>query len=271
MAHPCAPLTGAEATAHRQGGVATLPGVGLPPTSFAVVIPARDEAPLLAQTIAAVADQPTIDLVVVVDDGSADDTAGLAESAGATVVRHIRPRGKGAALTTGADLVARSAATTDTASGRRGLVFLDADAGASAGGIVALTSAVIDDRLDLAIAHYTARGGTGGHGFVVRLAREAIHARTGWRPEIPLSGIRALTIEAYGAVSPLAPGWGIETAMTIDACRAGLRVGEVATSLTHRATGSDVAAQWHRARQYVDVRRALLHRRGTLASSRLTR
>jgi hypothetical protein len=69
-----------------------------------------------------------------------------------------------------------------------------------------------------------------------------------------------MTLAAYRAVLPLAPGWGDETAMTIDALEAGLRVGEVATTLTHRATGTDWRAQLHRARQYLDVRRALAQR-----------
>ena len=162
---------------------------------------------------------------------------------------------------TGADLVLRSWALAAD-DGRFGLVFLDADAGASATGIGSLLHPVLEDRLDLAIATYTARGASGGHGRVVRLARGAIFRRTGWRPEVPLSGIRAMTVDAYRAVRPLARGWGVEIAMTIDACRAGLRVGEVATDLTHRATGTDLHARVHRARQYADVRRALLSRPG---------
>ena len=39
--------------------------------------------------------------VLVVDDGSADATAARAGEAGASVVRHERNRGKGAALATG--------------------------------------------------------------------------------------------------------------------------------------------------------------------------
>lgn len=39
--------------------------------------------------------------VLVVDDGSQDDTSAVARSAGADVVRHPQNRGKGAALTTG--------------------------------------------------------------------------------------------------------------------------------------------------------------------------
>jgi glycosyltransferase involved in cell wall biosynthesis len=68
-------------------------------SSVAVLIPALDcgstIAPVVAQARLIVPD------VFVVDDGSKDDTAGLAEGAGATVLRHERTLGKGAALMTG--------------------------------------------------------------------------------------------------------------------------------------------------------------------------
>jgi glycosyltransferase involved in cell wall biosynthesis len=231
---------------------------GMPPDRFTVVIPARNEAEMIAETISALRSCREIDAVVVVDDGSDDRTAELAEAAGATVMRHPRSRGKGAALMTGAGAVLED--ERERLVPPRGLIFLDADVGEFAGGIRALAEPILEDRLDLAMAIYSARGSAGGHGLVVRLAQRAIEQRTGWRPELPLSGIRAMTLAAYRAVLPLAPGWGVETAMTIDAIEAGLRVGEVPTSLTHRATGTNWRAQLHRARQYLDVRRALAQR-----------
>lgn len=230
-----------------------------PPTRFVVVIPAKNEAELLPETLRAIASCPAIDSVIVVDDGSTDATSELARGEGATVLKHPRSLGKAEALMTGADVVVRSD-RKDTSMPSRGLVFLDADAGGSAGDIGTLVQPVAEGRLDLAIALYRARGSTGGHGFVVGLARDAIEVRTGWRPELPLSGIRALTAAAYACVRPLASGWGVETAMTIDALGAGLRVGEVQTAMTHRPTGKDWRAQLHRARQYMDVRRALAQR-----------
>lgn len=63
------------------------------------VIPAYNEAKRVGPVIKDVL--PLVDLVVVVDDASHDNTAQVAEIAGATVLKHFINRGQGAALRTG--------------------------------------------------------------------------------------------------------------------------------------------------------------------------
>ena len=65
------------------------------------VIPAWNEGKNIAKVITGA--KPFVDEIVVVDDGSSDDTAAVAEAAGATVFRHPINRGQGAALQTGND------------------------------------------------------------------------------------------------------------------------------------------------------------------------
>jgi glycosyltransferase involved in cell wall biosynthesis len=64
-----------------------------------IVIPGFNEGSMIAQTIRSV--RPWLPNVVVVDDGSTDETAREAERAGAQVVRHCVNLGQGAALGTG--------------------------------------------------------------------------------------------------------------------------------------------------------------------------
>ena len=65
------------------------------------LIPAHDEGPRIAGVLASALDHPLIARVIVVDDGSQDDTAAVAEKAGADVLR-LRPnRGKSAAIAAG--------------------------------------------------------------------------------------------------------------------------------------------------------------------------
>ena len=232
-------------------------------SGVAAVIPAKDEADRIAATVRAVRGIPEVDLVVVVDDGSRDATAELAREAGAEVVRHARNRGKAAAMTTGADYVARqeSVEPQGAASGRP-LLFVDADLEDSAANVGVLVPPVASGRVDMTIATLPAqRTAGGGHGFVVRLARRGIEDLTGFVAKQPLSGMRCISRPAFDAATPLARGWGVEVGLTVDVLLAGLLVEEVPCELHHRVSGSDWRGQVHRARQYRDVALALSRRR----------
>jgi hypothetical protein len=91
----------------------------------------------------------------------------------------------------------------------------------------------------------------------VRLASDGIRRAVGFSATQPLSGQRCLTREAFESALPLAHGFGVEVGLTIDVLRAGIRVFEVEADFQHRVTGTDLAAQLHRGRQYRDVALAL--------------
>jgi glycosyltransferase involved in cell wall biosynthesis len=226
-------------------------------TQLAVVIPAYNEADRIADTVAAATTLPGVDLVAVIDDGSRDGTARIARQAGASVLRHARNRGKAAAMETGAAAV-RLVDQRDGTS--RHLLFLDADLGASAAAAGPLAAPVLAGEADMTIAAFTARVKLGGHGFVVRLSSAGTRRAVGWSPAQPLNGQRCLTRAAFEAARPLARGFGVETALTIDLVRKGFRVTEVEVDLAHRATGTDLRSQVHRGRQFADVARALATR-----------
>ncbi len=228
----------------------------LPTGDVAVVIPARDESDRIKATVAGAISLPGADMVVVVDDGSRDGTAALAEGAGALVVRHARARGKAAAMETGAEAVRLLERDQGRATPRH-LLFLDADLGETARDAAPLIDPVRAGHADMTIAVFTDRVRQGGHGLVVGLSGTGIQRATGWRPAQPLNGQRCLTRAAFETARPLAAGFGVETALTIDLLRRGMRVTEVEVPLAHRATGNDWRAQVHRARQLADVARAL--------------
>ncbi len=230
------------------------------PRSVAVVIPAKDESERIAATVRSAATIAGVDLVVVVDDGSSDDTTQRAREAGADVVRHERNRGKGAAMQTGAAYVARHEAAATTPP--RALLFIDADLQDTAVETAALTTPVLADTADMTIAVLPPQSTPGGgRGLVVNLARQGVQRLTGWTPTQPLSGMRCLSREAFEAALPLANGWGVEVGLSVDLLRQGLRVTEVPCDLHHRVSGTGLAAQLHRGAQYRDVWRALAVRR----------
>jgi Glycosyl transferase family 2 len=232
------------------------PGSG----DVAVVIPARDEADRIQATVTAAAGIPGVAVVIVVDDGSKDGTAVVARRAGAVVMRHARNRGKGAAMETGA----AAAGLLDQREHRdrpRHLLFLDADLAGTAAQAGPLIDPVLAGRADMTIAVFATTVKLGGHGLVVGLSGAGIRRATGWQPVQPLNGQRCLTRAAFEAARPLAHGWGAETGLSIDLLRRGMRVTEVRVDLAHRATGTGLRAQLHRAHQLTDVARALAVRR----------
>jgi len=230
------------------------------PDDVAVVIAARNEADRIAATVAAAAGLAGVGLVVVVDDGSTDATAAMAQRVGAAVMRHPGNRGKGTAMETGAEAV-RLVDQREHRDRPRHLLFLDADLGDTAGQAGPLMDPVTAGTADMTIAVFAATVKLGGHGLVVGLSGAGIRRATGWQPRQPLNGQRCLTRAAFEAARPLAHGWGVETALTIDLLRQGLRITEVEVELAHRATGTGLRAQLHRAHQLTDVARALAARR----------
>ncbi|GAB2602785.1 hypothetical protein GCM10027067_12430 [Pseudactinotalea suaedae] len=240
----------------RPGGAAA----GQPPVDqrVAAVIPAKDEAERIADTIRAARAIPHVDLVLVVDDGSDDDTGARARAAGAVVVRHATNRGKASALETGAAVVAMR----DEEEGLpRMLLFLDADLGLSAVNAAPLVPPVWAGRADMSIAVLPKQAGAGGRGIVTGFSRRSIQKFTGWAPAQPLSGQRCITRSAFEAALPLARGWGVETGMSIDVLLKGYAVVEVPCDLRHRPSGNNLAGQLHRAAQLRDVMAAVAARR----------
>ena len=212
------------------------------------LVAATEEADRIASTVSAL--HALVEEVVVVDDGSTDATSSAALLAGATVLRASRRRGKGRAIEEAMLRLPPSEVW----------LLADADLADSASRLGPLLDTVREGRADVAIARFPKLAG-GGFGIVKGFAARAIRAVCGFRAAEPLSGQRAFTSAALTAVRPLAPGFGLEVGMTIDAVRAGLRVVEVPIEgLAHRATGRGVGGFAHRARQGADILGAVLAR-----------
>ena len=221
--------------------------------TVSAIIPAYNEEARVAATVKAVRAVKGVNQVIVVDDGSTDSTAQEAERAGADVLTLGRNRGKGQAMNAGA-----RASSGDV------LLFLDADLGDSAKEAGKLLEPVLNRQADMTIAEFPAGAGKGGgFGLAVGLARTGIRLRTGRVMTSPLSGQRALRREVFDAVGGIAPGFGAEVALTIDALRRGFRVLEVPVQMKHRVTGRDWSGIRHRARQFSHIARALMRRGAT--------
>lgn len=215
------------------------------------VVPAHNEERTVGATVRSLRGRPEVTEVLVVDDGSRDGTAHRAREAGARVIRLAANQGKGAALEAGI----RAA---------RGEVILlvDADLGEEAAKTTALLGPVLAGEADLTVAVLPSPPGAGGFGLVRVTARWGVRLLGGVRLQAPLSGQRAGWRRSLENLLPLAPGYGVEVGMLLDAARRRMVIREVPVAIHHHPTGNDLPGMAHRARQWRDVMLTLAgHRR----------
>ena len=106
-----------------------------------IIIPAYNESASIASVIKDIKAANKEWQIVVVDDGSGDETAEFAESAGAVVLRHLINRGQGAALKTGTDYAIMNGAAV--------IVHFDADGQFLANEISDVIAPIISGQADI--------------------------------------------------------------------------------------------------------------------------
>lgn len=199
--------------------------------SVSLIVPAHNEAAAVGGVVArALAAMPGLLEVLVVDDGSTDDTAAVAERAGARVLRLSPNRGKGHALRAGIH-----AARGEV------LVFIDADGQDDPAEIPLLLTAlgpgvamVVGSRfrgtlLDQAITPLNHVGNRALTGLFNRLYGSALTDTQ--------AGFRALRRSAVDLGSLRAARYEIETELTLHVLQRGGRVLEVPVTRARRADG----------------------------------
>lgn len=115
-----------------------------------VVLPAFNEGRVIGEVVRGLrAVHPD---VVVIDDGSGDDTAARAREAGAAVARHAVNRGQGAALQTGLELALGRGADV--------VVTFDSDGQHRVEDVAALVAPIVAGRADVALGTRFAGSGS---------------------------------------------------------------------------------------------------------------
>lgn len=162
-----------------------------------VVVPAYNEGEVITATLAALAAHPY--QVVVVDDGSADDTAARARAAGATVVRHACNLGQGAALQTGISYAVLQP-------GARFVATFDADGQHDPADIARLLAPLEAGECDVTLASRFAAGGAATNippvrRLVLKLAVALTRLTTRLAVTDTHNGLRAFTVDAARQIS----------------------------------------------------------------------
>lgn len=169
--------------------------------------------------------------VVVIDDGSTDDTSRVAREGGAHVVRLERNCGHGTALRAGYKLAgARNA---------RFVATLDADGQWDPADLGAMTQVVLDDGADFVIGSRVlgATMNTDGlRNLGVKVFGLLARVLTGARVTDTSSGLRVLRTEVVTSVRQQQPQYQTSE-LLVGALLAGFRVAEVATTMRPRMSG----------------------------------
>lgn len=193
--------------------------------TVSIILPARNEAPALASLISKLNTIHPEAEIIVVDDGSTDNTAKIASELGTTCVSHPYSRGNGAAIKTGA-----RAATGDL------LVFMDADGQHNPADIHKLLDKIAQG-YDLVVGSRKSRTDQAS---LARWSANRIYNffaswMVGHRIEDLTSGFRAVRAELFREFLTLLPnGFSYPTTSTMAFFKAGYGVGFVPIKVAQR-------------------------------------
>jgi glycosyltransferase involved in cell wall biosynthesis len=199
-------------------------------TSLSIILPAKNEVGAVGDTVRRIRLAFPDAEVLVVNDGSTDDTAGVAEAAGARVITHPYSMGNGAAIKTGA-----RQATGEV------LVFMDADGQHDPADIPRLL-ARLNDGLDMVVgARQSGSQASVGRGLANRFYNALASWMTGQKIEDLTSGFRAVRADKFREFLYLLPnGFSYPTTCTMAFFRAGYGVAYVPIMAAQRIGKSHI-------------------------------
>ena len=192
------------------------------PGAVAVVVPAFRAGRRIGEVVERVRTAAPGATVLVVDDGSDDDTAARALAAGAAVASHERNLGKGRALATGLE-----AATA--LEGMHFTVTLDADGQHPPEAIPALLEPLEADRADLVVGARRRDPAVmpAGRRLTNWLSSTLVSRAVGFTVPDSQSGFRAMTRAVAARVRPSGRRYEFETEFLFEAAAAGFRIAAV--------------------------------------------
>jgi glycosyltransferase involved in cell wall biosynthesis len=193
-----------------------------------VIVPAFNEAGVVRRSVASL--RTRFAHVVVVDDGSGDDTAAEAQAAGAIVLRHAVNVGQGAALQTGIDYVLKQ--------GAEYVATFDADGQHQVEDLVAMLAALQGATFDIVLGSRFL-GHAEGLPFARRLVLKAAvlftNLTTGLRLTDAHNGLRVMTASAARRLRIRQDGMAHASELIAQLGRLGLRYSEVPVTITYSA------------------------------------
>jgi len=208
------------------------------PLSVLAAIPAFNEGPTIGSVV--LRTKQYAEEVVVIDDGSKDDTAEIAALAGAHVIQHARNLGKGTAIRT-AWLFARERHP-------EALVLLDGDHQHNPKDIPRIVEPILAGKADVVLG--VRWGKTSGMPLYRRIGKRALDYATATATKNGLltdsqCGFRVFSSRALSLIEPTDNGLSIESQMLLEAQERNLRIQEVNIDARYDIEGSTLSPGRH--------------------------
>ena len=216
-----------------------------------VVVPVYNEADMIKDTIEGLKKIDLIDEIVIVNDGSTDNTAKVIETLGVSVITMVKNQGKGYAMK-------KAIEEKDYDY----IAFVDGDLGFTSTEVEKLIMPVVLDEVDFTIAKFPKKSDVsetkGGFGFVKGLAKKGVYFYTKKYIDTSLSGQRVYKKKVIESIEYIPTDYGIEVAMTIQALNGGYTFKEIPVKMTHRYSERSLRGFKHRGKQFFQILKTLI-------------
>ena len=196
-----------------------------------VGIPAYNEEKNIAKIIVKL--KKTVDQIIVCDDGSTDSTSEIAESLGATVIKHAKNSGYGMAI--------RSIFLKSREINADILVTLDADGQHKIEDINKIIKPVVDGEADISIGSRFLKEDNNTPGYRklgVKIITKVTNSSLSEKITDAQSGFRAYSNKVLQSLTPADSGMGISTEILIKSSNLGLKIVEVPTEIQYEGDTS---------------------------------
>lgn len=210
------------------------------------VIPIYNEHKRILKTLEGLKEIKEMDEIVIVNDGSTDDTLKIIKNLDAKIISYDKNMGKGYAIKRAIKEINYNK-----------LILLDGDLGETSREVKKMIDGMKNYNYDFVIGEFPevrkVTNKKGGFGLVKNLAKNGIKFFTGIETNNSLSGQRIYKKEVIDSLTYIPNRYGVEVAMTIESLNNGFKLGEIPIEMSHRYTERNLKGFIHRGRQFKDI------------------
>ncbi len=210
------------------------------------VVPVYNEGDIIVDTIEGLKKIKYIDEILVVNDGSNDNTLDIIKTLNVSIIDLKKNHGKGYAMKKAID-------TLDF----NYIAFVDGDLGHTSIEVASLILPIISGEADVSIARFPEINRMtytkGGFGILKKFSKKGVYYFTKKEMDTSLSGQRVYKKEVIDKIDYIPNRYGIEVAMTIQTINNGFSIIEIPVTMNHRYSQRNLKGNIHRGKQFFDI------------------